>query len=308
LGFPYEKGDIVTDQGAAWIYISDAAWDGTTEPPTLPVQENAYWRQIKDATASSITVTPPTVSIKTDYLYAPIAGETPRLGQAKYLVGAADVTSATTWSISATSGCTVTISSTGGWEVTATSSVNPYFDITGVYGGITLVKRVPITTIPGDPPAGSGGGSGSSSATISSGFPTIGSSGTYPTDPEPIATVESSSTGKLEFGGGIYYSINPALSGYRNAWLGAKIVYRVAGGGSWTDVTSELVGDEGYAFVDPEDYAGMETYDGSVYLTPTTVTGLTASTDYEFGVKMRRQAGNATVIYPYGSITATQVA
>jgi predicted phage tail protein len=308
LAFPYEKGDIITDQGAAWIYISDAAWDGSTGPPDLPVQENTYWRQIKDATASTLTTAPTTVSVKTDYLYAPIGGELPRLGQARFLVGAADVTAATTWSISTAVGCTVSINSTGGWNITATTGVNPYFEVTGVYSGTTLVRRVPITTIPGDPPPGSGGGSGSSGATISSGFPTIGISGTYPTDPVPIGTVQSSSTGKLEFSATFWYSIDwPTTSAIKNSYLSGKLVYRAGTSGSWTDVASETTGSEAYAESDGIDFGGTSGYDGDLNIAPVTVTGLTASTDYQFGIKLRRSSGNAAHTYPSGSITALQV-
>jgi hypothetical protein len=307
LGFPYEKGDIITDQGAAWIYISDAAWNGTTGPPTLPLQENTYWRQIKDATASSVTMSPPTISLKTDYLYAPIGGELPYLGQAKFLVGVADVTAATTWSISATSGCTVSINSTGGWTITATTGVNPYFDLTGVYDGISLVKRVPITTIPGDAPPGSGGGTGASSATLTSGFPVVGNSGTYPTDPTPIGTVKSSSTGKLQFSTALWYNIDWPASGSQSSYLAGKLVYRVGTSGSWTDVAAETVGNQAYAYTNNLDYGDGDSFDGDLTIAAVTVTGLTASTDYQFGIKLRRSSGSATYTYPYGSISAVQV-
>jgi len=305
LGFPYEKGDIVTDQGAAWIYVSDVAWDGTTTPPTLPTQENTYWRQIKDATASRLDYTPATFSIRLDYLGTVYGGELPKLGQIRYLVGAADVSASTTWTINPV-GCSASINSTGGFSITAVSSINAYVDITGVFDGLTLTKRVPMTILQDAPPAGAGGGSGASSATITSGFPAVSSS-SYPSNPTPIGTVRSSSTGKLAFSASLSYSIAPPSNAVRNGYVAGKLVYRTGGGG-WTDVASETVGSEAYYNTSMADYGEIDYYDGYLTIASTTITGLTASTDYEFGILLRKQAGNASALYMSGSIGAVQVA
>jgi len=247
-----------------------------------------------------VTTSVTNIAVTADYTGTVTEGELPLTGWAKYTVGEIEYTLDATWSVTP-SGCTVTIDSSGNWEVTAVAA-SGYFDVTGVYLGNSITVRITVTKTV-DSSGAPGSGSGSSTASVTS-FSSV-SSGTYGGAPSHTAIVESSSTGKLRYTGSMTYSAGGGAT-TKYITLAGKIVYRVAGSGSgWTDAMSEVVGTEAYkgGYAD-EDYA-VET--GILDISPTTVTGLTASIDYEFGVLLRKYSGNATSTTPSGLILAEQV-
>ena len=83
--------------------------------------------------------------------------------------------------------------------------------------------------------------------------------------------------------------------------MAGKVAYRPSGGGSWTDVTTEITGSE--ASYDPDSFEPtIET--GAWSMPVESVTGLTTDGDYEFGVFLRKASGTVAGANPSGNITA----
>lgn len=293
LGYPYKKGDIVTDQGATWIYTSDAAWDNTM-PPDLPAQENAFWRQIKDATTHQVQLDNTSFFVSATSSGAVKDGQLPKSGKATYMVGTTDVSSTATWSIVANN-ATATIDTDGSFEVTAMgSSTTATIDIQGVYNGISQVKRVTLTK---NIDSASGG------AGVVSSWPAV-SSTSFGADPSTISKLNSSSSGKLKFGYALTYDA-PQSSKTRNTFtMAGKIVYRPTGTSSWTDASAAVTGTQASAQAAQQ---GGEWLSGEISQS-VTVTGLTPSTEYEFGLLLRKVSGNVASVVPYGTLGAEAVA
>lgn len=290
----YSKGVQVLAQGARWIYTADAVWDHATAPPQLPAEVNAYWTLIRDAAAAALTTNVSAMTIQADYAGTPTSGQLPATGKATLKIGSADVTAAAAFVV-ATSGCDATIDVSGYFVVTAVRT-SGYVDIRATYLGKTYSARVVITLNSAAPPSGGGGG-GTPSANIAQ-FASV-STTTYPAAPAYTAQVAATAAG-LTFSASLDYSVAPLGGGKvrGNAVLYLKVVYRVAGSGSgWTDAGAEQVGSEAYSTGSPdfESEAGYMEFSGIV------VAGLTAGTNYEFGVVCRR-AGNAATA-PNGVVT-----
>jgi hypothetical protein len=300
LEFPYKKGDLVTDQGATWIFTSELAWDDTP-PPTLPATENAWWRQVKDATPSGVILSKDAFVLNADFDNVVIPSQLPKVGKATFTYGTVDVSSDAAWSVTSTN-ATATIAADGTYEITAVGvgTVGSVM-VTGTYEGIVHSAPVTLTKLAPSPSAPSTTPDGSAIRVTS--FPSVSAS-TFPSDPSSVGTVKSSSTGKLQFSAGVYYDVGQASAAFKTITLAGKLVYRLAGSSTWTDVTSATTGTP--ATWEGDGFDGVSET-GMISISPTTLTGLTASTDYEFGVLLRRTDGNIASTQPFGSVSAQGV-
>jgi hypothetical protein len=241
---------------------------------------------------SVLRVSESAITITSDTNGTPIENELPYEGWAVYQVGEVDYSSETTWDINCY-GCTSTIDTDGYWEITAVSQTPAKMIITGEYNGLTLTHTINILKTDNQTPTGGGGGGGQ--LTVISGFASV-SATTYPSDPTPIGVVNSGSAGEIEFTTSLSYKGT-------NITLVGKQVYRLAGGGAWTDVAAETVGSEATMEIDNTGWKPIVIQSpGDLTIGPDLVTGLTASTDYEFGVLLRLQSGAASTT-PTGTVT-----
>jgi predicted phage tail protein len=294
-GHSYSKGELAVDQGATWIYTSDLPWDGTP-PPTLPSEENDFWRQVKNPNTTSISVDNASFSINADSSGNAMPGQLPVSGKATLVVANSDVSATTTWTLAATN-CTATINSGGVFQITATGSgVSGWIDITGTYNGVAQKKRV---TINKNITGGAGGGSGSSSSV--SAFPSSVVSTSYASSPTATSSVTASSGGNATFNADITFNTPSVSSGTSTCTLYGKIVYRLVGGTSWTDAGPETICD---TTATSTGYPSPGTTAGHLGIANTTVSGLTAGSNYEYGILLRIAAG-ASATSLYGAVNAS---
>lgn len=207
-------------------------------------------------------------------------GSVPFEGWARYQVGATDVSDETTWSINPI-GCTATIDSEGVWEITDVESAGRLV-ITGEFEGLTLVCSVIIDVV--ILPAEDSENSVSASVTGRLVY-----SATYPLSSNAGATVNSGASGAITFNSFFLYRGDVPVT------LAAKLAYRPASGGAWTDVAPETEG-----------IPTGELTDGSLTISATEISGLTASTDYEVCLLTRVWSGTiGDEVVLDGSFTAT---
>lgn len=260
---------------------------------SLPLVGAYILGEVPPAGSSRMNVSTNTASIVADSSGTVIDGQLPFLGWARYFAGDANVSTTAAWSIS-TSGCTASIDTDGTWEITAVST-SGYVDITGTFMGTALTQRITVLK-------NVQGGSSGSTVTISS-FSNV-SSTTYPSSPSVTAVVTSSAAGKLNFSGYLNYDV-AGTTAFKSINLAGKIAYRVSGSGSgWTDVAAET---DGSPATSSGDKFEPEYESGYLELPSTLVTGLTASTAYEFGVFLRKSGGTSSSTTPYGAINAEPI-
>jgi hypothetical protein len=251
-------------------------------------------RAITEAASVELTVAPAAVTLRADSAGVISADQFPVTFLPTLKSGTVNRNAAATWSFSLSAtlaGTQDTSSNTTSEGAVSITAATGDGSVVIAAEGKTVTARVTVVrdAAPPDSPApGGGGGTGSSSTS------TYGSvTGTsFPSDPPEIKTVRSDASGNLQFFGNWEYGGNGVA-------LAGKHVYRVAGsGGAWNDVAAATNGTSSMRLVDPP-----ETLNG--YWSANATIGLTAATDYEWGVMLRRVAGAGTVT-PFGSSTGKQ--
>ena len=251
-------------------------------------------RAITEAASVELTVAPNAVTLRADSAGIISADQFPVNFVPTLKSGTVNRNAAAIWSFSVSAtlaGTQDTTSNTTSEGAVAITAATGDGSVVIAAEGKTVTARVTVVrdAAPPDSPApGGGGGTGISSTTLYAAV----SSTSFPSDPPQIKTVRSDASGNLQFFGNWEYGGNGIK-------LAGKHVYRVAGsGGAWNDVAAASNGSESMRLVEP-----TETING--YWSEFVTLGLTAATDYEWGVMLRRVAGAGTVT-PFGSSTAKQ--
>lgn len=284
---------------SAAIYAWDAE-DVAPVSPTAPVVynplNNPFMQGISQVGARH---EPNGVSLAFTANYAGVldAGQLPRNIAFKRWQITADVTADATWAIVGQGGITggtvtvadgvVTIPS--GVTIPATTEIV----VSSTYDGLTITSAIGITKTSGAAPPGTGGGTSVSDST----FSTV--SGTTLTAISDLMTVKTGTSGQLDFTALLMIYAAPASP---DGLFGAIAQWRYRPvSGSFSDAGSQS--DESFpASVELE--SGVY-YAGAGYIeVPATVTGLTASTDYEVQLFAARDSSSPTKTLSFGG-TAT---
>lgn len=297
----YTKGMLVQDQGATWTYISDSIWNGTP-PPTLPTESNAYWRQIKDAASVDFSVDNTNFTVSADANGNVDPSQFPKVGKGKISgAGGADASTQATWSIT-TNNCTATVDVDGTFQITAMGAgTNGFANLTATYNNMAQTKRITITKDIN----GGGGDSGAGSSTLTQ-FGTVPASQTsYPSDPATYTKVLPNANGQITGSASLYFDVNQPSKGTVYFSLSGKLVFRPSSGGPWTDMTGDTANSNSATatgYPEPDSTTGVLTIPSQFQ------SGLTPGTSYDFGVMLRKNAGNSGGVTPYGSATVKPAA
>ena len=289
----------LVEENAA-IYAWDAE-DVAPVSPTAPVVynplNNPFMQGISQVGARH---DPSGVSLAFTANYAGVldAGQLPRNIAFKRWQITADVTADATWAIvgqGGITGGTVTVSSSGvvtipsGVTIPATTEIV----VSSTYDGLTITSAIGITKTNGAAPPGTGGGTSVSDST----FNTV--SGTTLTAISDLMTVKTGTSGQLDFTALLMIY---AAAASPDGLFGAIAQWRCRPvSGSFSDAGSQAT--EAYE-------ASVELESGVYYASagyievPATVTGLTASTDYEVQLFAARDSSSPTKTLSFGG-TAT---
>ena len=226
------------------------------------------------------------------------AGQLPRNIAFKRWQVTADVTADATWAIDSQGGITggtVTVSSSGVVTIPSGVSIPAATEIvvSSAYDGVTLISRIAVTKSNGAAPPGTGGGTTVTDSTFAS------VSGTSLTAISDIMTVKTGTSGQLDFSAPLSI-IAPAASpdgifGAIGQWR-----YRPVSG-SFSDAGTQA--DEIFAAT-VELESGLYFASNGYIDIAATVTGLTASTDYEVQLFAARDSSSPTKTLSFGG-TAT---
>ncbi len=292
----------------AWNSISDAS---TITRGSLDAARSSYDAALKDlqrAATEAMTaartprqdVSAPAISLTASAAGVLDGGQLPKGWSVIRWRGSTDVSTSATWSIVAQVGITgaaVTVTNGSvsiptGAVIAMTASVTVRSIIDGVaMDSVTTITRNDAAA----PSSGSGGGTAVSTSTLTS------VSGTAFAVISAVLTVHTGSSGALALTAALAANVtesSPAGSfGCELQWR-----YRTVGGG-WTTLSASASTADATVY---DEGGGFYTSDaGSVSSAPT-VTGLTASTDYEVQLTARRTSSSpAKTIYFSGLATAT---
>jgi Putative phage tail protein len=226
------------------------------------------------------------------------AGQLPRNIAFKRWQINTDVTTSATWSITTQgtiTGGTVTVSSSGVVTIPSGVSIPASTEIvvSSVHDGVTLISRIAVTKTNGASPPGTGGGTTVTDST----FNTV--STTTLAAISNILTVKTGTSGQLTFSAPL--SIYAAAAS-PDGTFGAIGQWRYRPiSGSFTDAGTQA---------DETSMAEVELESGIYFAAPgyievsATVTGLTASTDYEVQLFAARDSASPTKTLSFGG-TAT---
>lgn len=226
------------------------------------------------------------------------SGQLPRNIAFKRWQTTADVTANATWAIDSQGGITggtVTVSSSGVVTIPSGVSIPAATEIvvSSAYDGVTLISRIAVTKSNGASPSGAGGGTSVSDSTFAS------VSGTTLTAISDLMTVKTGTSGQLVFSAPLEIYA-PAASpdgifGAIGQWR-----YRPVSG-SFSDAGTQA--DEVFAAT-VELESGVYFASAGYIDVAATVTGLTASTDYEVQLFAARDSSISTKTLSFGG-TAT---
>lgn len=276
------------------------AWDAEDSAPVTPTAPTIY-NPLNNPFILGISQVgarhePSGVSLAFTANYAGVldAGQLPRNIAFKRWQITADVTADATWAIvgqGGITGGTVTVSSSGvvtipsGVTIPATTEIV----VSSTYDGLTITSGIVITKTNGVAPTGIGGGTSVSDST----FNTV--SATSLTAISDLMTVKTGTSGQLDFTALLMIYADAASP---DGLFGAIAQWRYRPvSGSFSDAGSQA--DESFqASVELE--SGVY-YAGAGYIeVPATVTGLTASTDYEVQLFAARDSSSPTKTLSFG--------
>lgn len=270
-------GPTDTITAGEWATVNRMAADGADAPPVMSIAVYS-------------------LNLAAEYGGAIKTGQLPRTVQATMRNGATDVSSSTSWSVTPSGSITASIAASGLITITAAAG-SGWVDVTGTYGGVTAKQRLSIAVIAdAAPPA--------AATSLSISVPSPANSNSFPASPHNALTLTASGAGQLKGILALSYDIPIPGSGTRT-WTGqAKLVFRAAGGGAWTDFSGGAVnGSPAFAF------GGTTSEAESGFLSlDQTQTGLTAGALYEVGWMLRRlNAGDwSGSVSTSGSMTVRQ--
>lgn len=250
----------------------------------------------------SMELAKPVLQILADYDGTIKLGQLPVTCKATFVSGGTDVSATTTWS-KTDNNTTSSIGSTGLLTITAVSG-NGYVDVSGVYGGTTIVKRVAVEIVKDTAPPQSG-----TSITTSNIGGNIGTT-TMPTAPTSnVVTMGTDASGSLQ---GVlasrYQVTEAAYSAGRAVTMKGQLFYRLAGsGGAWSTFSGGVVtgGSSGATWTIPD--GELNKVEGELNINQSQ-TGLSANTNYEVGCAIVKDSGSGTALdYIFGTLTVNQL-
>lgn len=237
-----------------------------------------------DVSTSSITVQATSTGVTKD-------GELPRVIKGTVRRGQTDVTTSASFSfVSSTPSVAVGVPNSNGEAQVSTANQAGYIDVTATFGGVSLgTKRIEVKrTLDAAPPQAAQQQSAKSSANVPAG------AGSWPSTPNGgVVTIAAGGSGfKVE--GGTSYSSQTVCN------FEAKIGYRVAGSGAWSDLGAVEPGEASTPAGN-----GDPASPGGNYL-QRQATGLPQGQPYDVGLFWRRTLGTniATITTQF---TATQI-
>lgn len=284
----WSDGPPAADGNPLWMSVSEQNAAGV-----IVVNWSAPVRITGDPGVNGRTMDPAkaSVDIAADYLGNVKAGQLPRTVQCTFLDGSTNVSSLTGWA-KADSGCTTSIDANGLVTCTAVASTGAFTDVTGVYSGTTITKRInwPLNKDPAPPSSSTSGGSPTPAGVNST---------VQPANPTRIVTL-SSVSGQLRAAGSADYAPPQPADGTVNLTAKMAFGYRPVGGSGWT-MGSTFTGSLSYArgFPEPEQSPGTVGADS-------TFTGLTPGGLYEVGCFIWKASGAGTFAYTDGYFTVGQ--
>lgn len=253
--------------------------------------------------ATSIVIDPISdVRVYADSAGTVKTGELPRDIGITASNGSTSVTTAGTWSRTATTGVTCTIgSATGILNITALSVNEALVPISFVYSGVTRTGNVHIVRIDDAASTAGSGGTGTVATTTTLGT-TTGTSYDTTNAVSTVLTVTAGAAGKVQCTAPIGFKRSSSSAGLTGAY--GKWQWRVPAG-TWADITTEVASSaDAETVADPGD--PVIRLSGSISVTHTK-TGLTNGSSYEFRFVWRRTntSGTSSDIYRVtGTMTA----
>ena len=242
----------------------------------------------RELISDQVTFNMPDITVPYTYQGTPVQGALPFTVYAKRMRGNKDVTAQASWSAGTAQGCTFTVSGNA-LQVTAVASTGSA-EIVSVYNGITVKQRVFITKQVANPPSGGGGSGGTGGTTATTTYFNGPTSTSYSSGPtSDTLRVKAGSGGYVDLTCYVDFQIyqGSGQSGQYGKWRWRAV------GGTWADVNSEVYcqalcyknqesGGNGQPVLIPNDpdtpgYTQINTQKS----------GLTAGTEYEFGVFLR---------------------
>lgn len=275
------------------------AWDAEDSAPVTPTAPTIY-NPLNNPFILGISQVgarhePGDTSIAFTANYAGVldSGQLPKNLAFKRLQITTDVTADATWAIDSQGGITGGMVTVTDGIVTIPSGVSipaaTEIVVSSAYDGVTLISRIAVTKTNGAAPPGTGGGTSVSDST----FSTV--SGTTLTAISDLMTVKTGTSGQLTFSAPLsIYAAAASPDGIFGAigqWR-----YRPVSG-SFSDAGTQA--DEIYAATVELETGIYFAYAGYIDISAT-VTGLTASTDYEVQLFAARDSSSPTKTLSFG--------
>lgn len=311
----YKKDEWVfapSPDGRAFRYTNAMPGAGHALP-TYPDESNSYWAIFgaADVTSAAVPRHEPantTLAFTANYQGTLDGGQLPATIQFKRYRGTTNVSTSATWSIvsqGAITGGTVTVAD-GVVTIPDTCVIPPSTTITvrSVRDSFTIDSTISVTRIDAAPPVSSGGGGGSGGGTSATDNSLNAVSGTTKIAVSDVMTVTTGSAGTITFAGSLSLSVlrtaPEGTFGVNMRWKYRPI------SGSFSDVGASDIAEttEAAVYYDAElDFYFGE--NGSVNVAAT-LTGLSATTDYEVQLWGARDSSSPTKdVFFGGTVSAT---
>jgi hypothetical protein len=233
----------------------------------------------------------PPITVLADYTGTVLSGQLPRNVTAERYDGETNVTTSSAWTAQTLSGSiTYTIgAATGIVNITAVGS-SAVIEVTSEYNDISRSRKLVVTKQLQDPPVSGSGTTSDSDSTIL----TTDSTSYVGVQAGPL-TLTCGASGEVELTAPLSTlsaATTPGLYGCAGKWQ-----VSAAGAGVWTDVDTEIEGEDSEV-MDPW------TTLGATITVNQTATGLTPASDYDFQLLLRN-TDTTDFMYYYGTATAT---
>jgi len=226
----------------------------------------------------ALALTTNTLTIEASYAGVTKSGQLPRTVGVQLVQGTTDVLAAAVITATPSSGA-IAASYAGGAISVSQADAPGYIDVAATIGGSAVASARIEVKRPLDAPPPQSQSSASQDV-----LQDIASSASY-VGAHVSVTLRANGSGQLIAQGGCNYTVASPGTGVWSWRAGASFAYRSAGGGAWS-YTSEVVG------LTAQSVAESDPVAGSVSITPTTISGLSAGALYEVGLAVRKSFGS----------------
>jgi hypothetical protein len=293
------KLTLIEENAAIYAWANNESAAVTAGAPTVYNPLNSpLLTGMKTAGATSVLIDPPSpVTIYADATGAPRG--LPLTMNITASKGINDITALGTWSQTSRPGATTSIgAATGVFTISGLTASSVRVPISFTYAGITRTTWISITRV--DDASGSSGGTGSSSATMTTLGNTTGTAYDLTNSISGVMTVAAGSGGQVACVAPITFSRLAGTNGDTAA--AGKWQWRVPAG-TWADIATEVASSASASKV-----SGDPLQDDGALSVSQTKSGLTVGSSYEFRFVWRdvTATGVASRIQRvYGTMTAT---